>query len=101
MAGAKINITRNFTSLVDLQLVTAEDMREIGLLARERIIRRTIAGTDATGAPFAPYSAGYAELKGRAVGGAGRVNLQLSGNMLNHLQIVEVTDHSVTLGWVQ
>lgn len=100
MAGAKISITRNFESLVDLKFVTAADMREIGLLARERIIRRTIAGTDATGAPFAPYSAGYAELKGRAVGGGG-VNLQLSGNMLNHLQIVEVTETSVTLGWVQ
>lgn len=99
--AVKIAVSRNFTTLVDTVTVPAEDMREIGLLVRERIVRRTISGVDADGAPFAPYSEGYAEQKQRELGSASPVNLQVSGNMLNHLQIVAVEDNRVTLGWEQ
>lgn len=95
-----VTVRRNFKSLADLSLVTVQDMRELGLLARERIIRRTLAGIDADNAAFAPYSKQYAELKQRVLG-TSKVNLQVSGNMLNHMQIVDVTDTSVTLGWIQ
>lgn len=74
-------------------------MREIGLLVRERVVRRTRAGTSATGAPFAPYSRGYAEQKAKALGGGGTVNLTVSGGMLNALQVLDVTDTSVTVGY--
>lgn len=100
MASMSITVERNFPALDSLELVTAQDMREVGLLARERIVARTISGIDAKGAPFAPYSAAYAAEKS-AVLGTSAVNLQVSGNMLNHLQIVDVTDNSVTLGWTQ
>ena len=96
--SAKVTVTRNFESLADMALVTVEDMRELGLSARERILTRTLAGQDANGSPFAAYSEGYAKQK-RAALGTDRVNLQVSGNMLNDLQIVDVTDDSVTLGW--
>jgi hypothetical protein len=95
-----VSVKRNFKSLADLALVTAEDMREIGLLQRERIIRRTLSGVDASGAAFAPYSEAYADLKRRVLG-TSKVNLQVSGNMLNQMQIVDVDDDSVTLGWLQ
>ena len=95
-----VTVTRNFKSLVDLELVTKEDMRELGLLARERILERTQRGIDADGQPFAPYSEQYARDKAAALGATG-VNLQVSGNMLNQLQIVDVDDDSVTLGWAQ
>lgn len=98
--SATVTVERNFKSLVDLELVTTEDMRELGLLARERILERTAQGVDANGVPFAPYSAGYAKQKAAALG-SGPVNLQVSGNMLNHLTITDVTDESVTLGWAQ
>jgi hypothetical protein len=79
-------------------------MREVGLLAREMIVRRTIAGRDAEGVPFAPYSPAYAKAKRQALGGAG-VNLQVSGGMLNDLTItdVQVTPEkaTVTLGWTK
>jgi len=100
MANAKVTVERSFKALTDLELVTADDMRELGLLARERIVRRTLSGQDADGNPFAPYSAGYAEAKGAALGSSA-VNLQVSGNMLNDLQIVEVTENSVSLGWLK
>lgn len=84
--------------LTSIELVGKPLMREIGLLARERILRRTTAGQDATGAPFQPYSPAYAERKGKELGGSG-VNLQVSGGMLRNLQIVDLTDNRVTLGW--
>jgi hypothetical protein len=95
-----VSLTRNFDSLTELALVTRDDMREIGLLARERIVTRTRRGLDAENVPFQPYSAAYGEQK-RAALGTSTVNLTVSGNMLNHLTIVEITDHSVTLGWNQ
>lgn len=104
MANASITVERNFPPLDQMELVTAEDMRELGLLARERIVARTISGVDANGAPFQPYSDGYAKQKQAALGTTS-VNLQVSGNMLNHLQIVDVSvdgdSASVTLGWDQ
>ena len=96
---AKINIERNFKTLTDLKLVTKEDMREVGLLARERIVARTLRGQGVDGA-FAAYAPGYAEMK-RAALGTSQVNLQVSGNMLNQMTIVDLTDDSVTLGWNQ
>lgn len=95
-----VQVTRNFPALDALDLVSAEDMREIGLLVRERIYARTVSGVDADGQAFQPYSPEYAKRKGGLLG-AGVVNLQVSGNMLNHMQIVELEADSVTLGWNQ
>ncbi len=100
MARATITVTRSFSALTDLKLVTKADMRELGLLARERIIRRTLRGESASGGAFAPYSEGYAEVK-RAALGTSTVNLQVSGDMLNQMGIVDLTDSTVTLGWTQ
>jgi CTP:molybdopterin cytidylyltransferase MocA len=94
--SASVKVTRNFAPLGDLPLTTVADMREVGLLARERIVRRTLRGIDAHGAPFQPYSAAYAAIKGST-----HVDLQVSGNMLNHLTITHVDENSVTLGWLQ
>ncbi len=91
-----VKVERSFPALEDLTLTTADDMREIGLLVRERIYRRTVSGIDAEGQPFAPYSPDYAKVKGSS-----RVDLQVSGNMLNHMTIVDVSEDSVTLGWNQ
>lgn len=99
--GATVHIQRNFGNLEDLPIVTVDEMRELGLLMRERIVLRTISGIDANNAPFAPYSPEYFALKSKELGIAVPVNLQVSGNMLNHLQIVALDDHTVTLGWVQ
>jgi hypothetical protein len=96
-----INVSRNFGSLEEFITVAAEDMREIGLMTRERIVRRTLRGIDARGVPFAPYSPDYFATKAKELGSAWPVNLQVSGNMLNHLQVVEVAENRVTLGWLQ
>jgi len=94
-----VTVLRSFAPLTDLKFSNVAMMREIGLLARELIIRRTTAGQDATGASFPPYSAKYAERKAKELGSADPVNLTVSGGMLRNLQIVDATENSVTLGW--
>jgi hypothetical protein len=93
-----VTILRNFPPLTDLKLTSRELMHEVGLLARDLIYQRTISGRDQSDAPFAPYSRAYAETKARAVGTT-EVNLQLSGAMLNAMQIVHVDDESVEIGF--
>lgn len=93
-----VTVSRNFAPLTSIRPTTKELMREIGLLARERIIRRTISGQDEHGASFTSYSPSYARQKAKELGGGG-VNLQVSGAMLNAITIVEVTDTTVVLGF--
>lgn len=93
-----VTVTRNFGRLADIPLSSRGLMHEVGLLARERMIRRTKAGEDARGYPFRAYSPAYAALKAKALGGSG-VNLEVSGNMLRAITIVEETDSSVSLGF--
>jgi hypothetical protein len=95
---ATVVVTRNFGPLADIKLTTREVMREVGLLARERIIRRTLSGVDETETPFHPYSRAYAAAKA-ATFGSTAVNLQVSGAMLNAIQITDVGDDRVTLGF--
>jgi hypothetical protein len=96
--ASTVTIAKNFGPLADLPLTDRALMREVGLLARERVIRRTLSGVDEDDQAFAPYSLGYAKAKAATLGSA-RVNLQVSGAMLNAIQIIEVTDTSVTLGF--
>jgi hypothetical protein len=93
-----VTVTSNFV-VGDVKFTTREIMREVGLLARETIRRRTARGVSADGSPFRPYSAGYTKQKHKQLGKADPVDLTVSGGMLNSLQIVEVTDTTVTLGF--
>ena len=100
MANATVTVSRSFPDLGQLVLTTRDDMRELGLLARERIIRRTRQGLGPDGVPLEPLSPAYAKAKQAALG-TSRPDLTVSGNMLNHLTITDVTDSTVTLGWDQ
>jgi hypothetical protein len=93
-----MSVTRNFGALDKIPLTDKAIMRDVGLMARERIVRRTRQGQGTDGAPFAPYSAGYAETKGKELG-RGKVNLTVSGAMLNDITILEVTADTVTIGY--
>lgn len=94
-----VTVKLNFQPLAGIHLTTRAIMKEVGLLARERIIRRTLSGTDEEGKPFTPYSPGYAAMKAKALAGSGTVNLQVSGAMLNAITITKLTDDTVTLGF--
>lgn len=86
------------TNLATWVLVGRAELREAGLLAIERIRRRTARGQDANGQAFEPYSPGYRERKAKELDAAG-VNLQVSGAMLNALSVIDVTETSVTIGF--
>jgi hypothetical protein len=73
-------------------------MREVGLLARERVVRRTRQGQTTQGAAMQPYSPGYAARKAKELG-ASRPNLTVSGAMLNDIVLQDVQDDEVTLGF--
>lgn len=90
-----VSVTRNFPPLDQITLVSRADWGRVGRLARERIIRRTLQGRDEDEASFAPYSAAYAKQKAK-LGKSDLVNLQLSGAMLNAIQ-VEPDEQGVTL----
>jgi hypothetical protein len=93
-----MSVTRNFGALDQIALTDKAIMRDVGLMARERIVRRTRQGTGTDGAPFRPYAASYAKAKAAELGG-GRVNLTVSGSMLNDIGILDVTADTVTLGF--
>ncbi len=93
-----LEVSRGTRKLTDTKLTDRAFMREVGLLARERVVRRTLSGQDQHGQPFAPYSASYGAVKAKELG-VGPVNLQVSGRMLQGLIIVDITDNSVTLGF--
>jgi len=76
-------------------------MREVGQMAVRAIQSRTRQGRDSSGQAFQPYAPAYAKRKAEAGVSSGAVDLTVSGDMLNALQIVEVTDTTVTLGWLR
>lgn len=94
-----VTVTVSGTPLSDIPLSSTELMREVGLLARERIIRRTLSGLDVNDNGFDPYTPGYYKAKSKEVGLASPVNLQLSGGMLNGITVIEVTKNTVSLGF--
>lgn len=95
-----VKVTKNFNSLqAEMPLLTADDMRQVGLAAREMMLRRTRSGIDQFGRPFAPYSESYRRARAAMGKPAGRVNLELSGAMLGDLQVTDVTPTSVTIGY--
>ena len=94
-----VTVRANFDDLSRLDLTNRKLMRQIGLVVRERVVLRTIAGRDYRGIPFRPYSPSYAEAKRKAVGAHEGVNLKLSGRMLDDIGLSDVTDRSVTVGF--
>ncbi len=93
-----MSVTRNFGPLDQIQLTTKAIMREVGLLARERVVRRTRQGQTTEGSPMQPYSAGYAARKAKELGST-QPNLTVSGAMLNDIILTDVQDDEVTLGF--
>lgn len=94
-----ITVRKNFVRLREIDIVTAADMRDVvGEAIIERIRERTMRGQDADGGAFADYSDGYANAKRKAVG-TSRVNLTVSGEMLNAMTVIDATPTRVTVGF--
>jgi hypothetical protein len=95
--AATVKVTRDFGPLA-LELTEA-DMREAGELLVRRIRTRTEAGTSVNGSAFRDYSPGYAAQK-RAALGHSRVDLTVSGRMLNDMHVTSTTNKSATISFV-
>lgn len=92
-----IRVTRNFGPL-EIAL-TEQDMRDVGEFLIRRIRTRTEGGHDVHGAAFREYSERYAEQKRAALGHA-RVDLTVSGRMLNDMHVTSVTNTTATIAFV-
>lgn len=73
-------------------------LQQLALLQIGRIKRRTSAGLDVNGSPFAPYSPRYAEQRKRA-GWATKPDLWLRGGMLGGLAVLDVDDRQAVIGF--
>jgi hypothetical protein len=93
-----ITVARNFGPLTDAIRTTKEDWYEVGVMARELILQRTRAGKDVNKQAFTPYSQGYATQRRKAGLSRARVSLELSGQMLESIQ-VDAESNRVTLSF--
>ncbi len=93
-----MSFTRNFGPLDQIKLTDKQLMKEVGLLIRERIIRRTKQGQGVNG-PFHPYSRAYGSEKAKQLGTGQTVDLTVSGAMLNAITITRLEDDLVELGF--
>lgn len=92
-----VRLSRDFGDLkVNL---TEQDLRDIGDLLVRRIRTRTENGQDARGFAFKAYSPDYAARKQAALGHA-RVDLTVSGRMLNDMQVTSATKDTATISFV-
>lgn len=93
----RVTVSKDFKDIA-LQL-TPEDMRDVGDLLVRRIRTRTEGGQDVYKRAFRPYSPWYAKVKREALG-HGRVDLTVSGQMLNDMQVTATTKDSATISFI-
>lgn len=81
--------------------LTPDQKDEVADLIIERIVNRTDQGKDKDGRRFPGYSKSYKESLDFKVAGKspGRVDLQLSGDMLAALSVLDKTQRSVIIGF--
>ena len=80
--------------------LTPDEKDEVADLIIERIVNRTQQGKDKDGQRFSSYSQAYKEsLDFKIAGKSNLVDLQLSGDMLAALSILDKTSRSVTIGF--
>lgn len=71
-------------------------------LVVEHIYDRTDKGLDKDGKPFRKYSKSYVESLAGQIGGKtknGKVNLQLSGDMLAAMTVLSSSEGEIRIGW--
>src|SRR5262245_27098174 len=93
----RVQVSKDFGPL-ELEL-TEEDMRDVGEFLIRTIRTRTEAGTDVHGVPFRPYSLGYAKQKSAALGHS-KVDLTVSGRMLNDMHVTAASKTGCTISFV-
>ena len=79
---------------------SADERLAIGLEVIDRILERTGRGQDKNNNPFPGYSESYKKsLDFKLAGKSGRVNLELSGEMLNSIEVLDIDkDGEITIG---
>src|SRR4051812_45409968 len=82
--------------------LTKSQRTELADLVVEHIYDRTDKGLDKDGKPFRKYSKSYVESLAGQIGGKtknGKVNLQLSGDMLAAMTVLSSSEGEIRIGW--
>ena len=83
-------MAKNLAFKLDLSDYSPTEREAIALEVIDKIIARTKQGKDKNGNPFAPYTKEYKDSVNFKIGGkSSRVDLTLSGDMLDSLEIVK------------
>jgi hypothetical protein len=86
----------NFKGMLGTSAEKRSDLRAAGVEIAVKLQNRTQGGLDEGNRRFTPYSAGYAKQKGVS---PNRVDLYRTGQMLNSLDVLDVTASSVVVGF--
>lgn len=83
---------------------SSDERRSIGLDIVDRIIERTKSGKDKNNEDFSGAAAKYSDSYKKSfdfklAGKGSNVNLTLSGEMLNALEVLETSDGEITIGY--
>lgn len=85
---------------IELPEYSYEEREAIAMDVIDQIIERTKSGKDKNGNSFAGYSDEYkASQNFKIAGKSNKVNLELSGDMLDGLEIIENRDGRVVIGY--
>lgn len=99
----KVEQTIELDEIFGIDFSDKRELKEyIGQLMLDKIRERTANGIGINGRPLkAPYSKTYSEsMEFKAFGKSkGKVNMTLSGDMLGLMDIVDMDDNKITIGW--
>ena len=97
---ASTTMLKRLPTRSELENICHRAMKAVAQEAVTIIIRRTAQGLDADGNEFAPYSTDYGNKKAMAGRQADRVDLTVTGDLLNKLKLLRVEDVArVIIGW--
>jgi hypothetical protein len=85
---------------LNLKGYSPEEREAIAVKVIDQIVKRTQSGKDKNGEPFAPYSGEYRRSQNFKIAGKGsKVDLTLSGDMLDSIRVLTNQPGKVTIGF--
>jgi hypothetical protein len=97
----KMRLTLNLDEMFGVDLTGYQELKQrIAQRVVEIILDRTEKGVDVNGSRFAPYSKEYKKsLAFKAFKKGNKVNLELTGQMLGTMEVLDTTGSQIEIGW--
>lgn len=101
LSQAEVSQEFDLNEILGVDVKDDEGLAEaVGQYLIDRIVDRTSSGKDVNGKSMPKYSKTYKEsLEYKAWGKTGKVNMELSGEMLTSLDILSIKNGKIKIGW--